>query len=93
MYHPCIITFYFFNDENILDLLLATFEQDSTIVTMLYITATAKSLQSRPTLCDPTDGSPPGSLIPEDLTYLPSTAVITKYMDIVNSCVILTPCT
>ena len=64
MYHPCIITFYFFNDENILDLLLATFEQDSTIVTMLYITATAKSLQSRPTLCDPTDGSPPGSAIP-----------------------------
>ena len=28
-------------------------------------TATAaKSLQSCPTLCDPTDGSPPGSLIP-----------------------------
>ena len=26
--------------------------------------AAAKSLQSCPTLCDPTDGSPPGSLIP-----------------------------
>ena len=26
--------------------------------------ATAKSLQSCPTLCDPTDGSPPGSPIP-----------------------------
>ena len=26
--------------------------------------ATAKSLQSCPTLCDPTDGSPPGSAIP-----------------------------
>ena len=26
--------------------------------------AAAKSLQSRPTLCDPTDGSPPGSSIP-----------------------------
>ena len=26
--------------------------------------ATAKSLQSCPTLCDPTDGSPPGSSIP-----------------------------
>ena len=25
---------------------------------------TAKSLQSCPTLCDPRDGSPPGSLIP-----------------------------
>ena len=27
-------------------------------------TATAKSLQSCPTLCDPVDGSPPGSPIP-----------------------------
>ena len=27
-------------------------------------TAAAKSLQSCPTLCDPTDGSPPGSAIP-----------------------------
>ena len=26
--------------------------------------ASAKSLQSCPTLCDPTDGSPPGSLVP-----------------------------
>ena len=26
--------------------------------------AAAKSLQSRPTLCDPIDGSPPGSPIP-----------------------------
>ena len=34
---------------------------------MLHITtatATAKSLQSCPTLCDPTDGSPPGSAVP-----------------------------
>ena len=31
-----MITF-FFNAENVLDLLLATFEQHSTIVTMLYI--------------------------------------------------------
>ena len=29
-----------------------------------YIYATAKSLQSRPTLCDPIDGSPPGSPVP-----------------------------
>ena len=28
------------------------------------IPAAAKSLQSCPTLCDPTDGSPPGSAIP-----------------------------
>ena len=33
-----------------------------------YVTAAAaaaaKSLQSRPTLCDPIDGSPPGSPVP-----------------------------
>ena len=34
--------------------------------TLLYVytAATAKSLQSCPTLCDPIDGSPPGSPIP-----------------------------
>ena len=30
----------------------------------LTAAAAAKSLQSCPTLCDPTDGSPPGSPIP-----------------------------
>ena len=30
----------------------------------VYIYAAAKSLQSCPTLCDPIDGSPPGSPIP-----------------------------
>ena len=30
----------------------------------LYTAAAAKSLQSCPTLCDPTDGSPPGSPVP-----------------------------
>ena len=33
--------------------------------------AAAKSLQSRPTLCDPLDGSPPGSPIPEYWIGLP----------------------
>ena len=33
------------------------------IYNILFISA-AKSLQSCPTLCDPTDGSPPGSPIP-----------------------------
>ena len=33
----------------------------------LYHPATAKSLQSCPTLCDPIDGSPPGSHIPGSL--------------------------
>ena len=31
---------------------------------LMTATATAKSLQSCPTLCDPIDGSPPGSTIP-----------------------------
>ena len=30
----------------------------------LVIAAAAKSLQSCPTLCDPTDGSPPGPTVP-----------------------------
>ena len=30
----------------------------------LYAAAAAKSLQSCPTLCDPIDGSPPGSAVP-----------------------------
>ena len=29
-----------------------------------YAAAAAKSLQSGPTLCDPIDGSPPGSFVP-----------------------------
>ena len=33
----------------------------------LEITTTTKSLQSCPTLCDPADGSPPGSTIPGSL--------------------------
>ena len=32
--------------------------------TSLLIAAAAKSLQSCPTLCDPIDGSPPGSAVP-----------------------------
>ena len=30
----------------------------------LFYSAAAKSLQSCPTLCDPIDGSPPGSSVP-----------------------------
>jgi len=30
----------------------------------MVVAAAAKSLQSCPTLCDPIDGSPPGSAIP-----------------------------
>ena len=32
--------------------------------TYICVAAAAKSLQSCPTLCDPTDGSPPGSPVP-----------------------------
>ena len=33
-------------------------------VYFMYAAAAAKSLQSCPTLCDPKDGSPPGSAVP-----------------------------
>ena len=34
------------------------------LLLLLAAAAAAKSLQSRPTLCDPIDGSPPGSPVP-----------------------------
>jgi len=37
---------------------------DSKIIIEVTGAAAAKSLQSCPTLCDPTDGSPPGSPVP-----------------------------
>ena len=37
----------------------------------IYAAAAAKSLQSFPTLCDPIDGSPPGSAVPAD-RFIPS---------------------
>ena len=36
----------------------------SNMETYIAAAANAKSLQSCPTLCDPTDGSPPGSHVP-----------------------------
>ena len=36
-------------------------------LTHIAAAAAAKSLQSRPTLCDPMDGSPPGSPVPRIL--------------------------
>ena len=42
--------------------LLAHWIQDEAF--FFYAAAAAKSLQSCPTLCDPRDGSPPGSPIP-----------------------------
>ena len=43
---------------------LLTFSDFSKIAQLLNAAAAAKSLQSCPTLCDPIDGSPPGSPIP-----------------------------
>ena len=50
---------------------LCNFQNEALTVTWLdlisrsrYTAAAAKSLQSCPTLCDPIDGSPPGSPIP-----------------------------
>ena len=37
------------------------------LATVFLIAAAAKSLQSCPTLCDPVDGSPPGSPVPRIL--------------------------
>ena len=37
------------------------------VATCIQLAAAAKSLQSCPTLCDPTDGSPPGLPVPEIL--------------------------
>ena len=34
------------------------------MVNVIHAAAAAKSLQSCPTLCDPIDGSPPGSTVP-----------------------------
>ena len=39
-------------------------QKDKFYVIPLPASAAAKSLQSCPTLCDPTDGSPPGSAVP-----------------------------
>ena len=38
--------------------------QDMSSFNVLKTAAAAKSLQSCPTLCDPIDGSPPGSPVP-----------------------------
>ena len=49
--------------------------------TIFTAAAAAKSLQSCPTLCDPTDGSPPGSPVPgilqaRTLEWVPSPSPI-----------------
>ena len=44
--------------------LMAESEEELKHLLMKVNAAAAKSLQSCPTLCDPTDGSPPGSPVP-----------------------------
>ena len=39
-------------------------KRNTDVYVVFIFTAAAKSLQSCPTLCDPIDGSPPGSPIP-----------------------------
>ena len=45
--------------------------QKNIVLNFLYVVAIAKSLQSCPTLCDPIDGSPPGSPVPGILQARP----------------------
>ena len=56
-----------FCQENTLDIAKALFQQHKRRLytwTSSCAVAAAESLQSYPTLCDPTDDSPPGSPIP-----------------------------
>ena len=50
----------------------------------MYAAASAKSLQSCPTLCDPTDSSPPGSSVPGILqaSILEWVAISFSYSDV-----------
>ena len=45
-------------------MLLSCFSRVQLCATLWTAAAAAKSLQSCPTLCDPIDGSPPGSPVP-----------------------------
>ena len=47
-----------------LDVFAYLYWQNCQLIYLVDATATAKSLQSCPTLCDPIDGSPPGSPVP-----------------------------
>ena len=49
---------------NVLSRLVIAFLPRRSVSAAAAAAAAAKSLQSCPTLCDPTDGSPPGSAVP-----------------------------
>ena len=56
------------SEEELLSLLMRVKEEsekaDLKLIAAAAAAAAAKSLQSCPTLCDPRDGNPPGSLVP-----------------------------
>ena len=49
-----------------------------------HATAAAASLQSCPTLCDPIDGSPPGSLVPGILQARTLEWVVISFLDTIK---------
>ena len=53
-----------YGSKNVIDVLRALVRYFTVIKKDAAAAAAAKSLQSCPTLCDPIDGSPPGSPIP-----------------------------
>ena len=52
---------------NVFDIWVSGYRAIASDYICLFATATAKSLQSCPTPCDPVDGSPPGSPVPRIL--------------------------
>ena len=51
-------------EKNLYKLHMLGFRSVFLVQVDLWVIAAAKSLQLCPTLCDPIDGSPPGSLVP-----------------------------
>ena len=71
------------------------------LVNCLAATAAAKSLQSCPTLCDPVDGSPPGSPVPGILQgkntgvschFLLQSMQVKSESEVAQSCLTLSNC-
>ena len=50
--------------EWVMSTVMATFEYDNAAAAAAAAAATAQSLPSCPNLCDPVDGSPPGTPVP-----------------------------